>query len=165
AWPSYFPPNKVRGRSEEFAQFLRRMEEPPLYPVAPDQPLTIRLLCLPTWAEPCSVRLEARGLSFRLWGRELSGEAGFEVGRLTRCEARLLGEEEAGRARLLWNYLQFWSLAEEKPEPEVFDGTTYVLEAAEHGHYHIVERPELEWGSTINEFAELLQQLAGFRLR
>ncbi len=47
----------------------------------------------------------------------------------------------------------------------MFDGTTFVLEAAEHGRYHIIHRDDYEWGDTFGEFCELLLKLAGFVLR
>jgi hypothetical protein len=145
ARPNYFPHNLSGDLRHWFTQFLIRMDEPPFYSAASYQPLTIRLLCLPTWSEPCSIRLQSSGLSFHLWGRELDGEAGFDVGRLVRREERLLTGQDAAQVWELWRYLRFWSLAESDPESEVFDGTTYVLEAAERSRYHLIHRDELDW--------------------
>src|SRR6516164_6385274 len=92
-WQRYFPngclssrPDLHRGEAEYLALFLHRMGELPLYPPGPHHPLVIRLLCLPTWSSACCVRIEASGLFWRLVGKELDGEAGFEIGKLIRSE-------------------------------------------------------------------------------
>lgn len=153
------------GVAEWAGQALDRLGETPLYPATPDQPLTVRLLCLPTWQPACSVRIEDNGLLWRLVGRELSGEeAGYELGGLDYCESRQLSVVETDQVVGLWEYLRFWSLAV-AGEEDVFDGTTYVLEAAEHGRYRVVRRDDLEWGDTFGEFADLLVRLAGLAPR
>jgi hypothetical protein len=164
--PVYFPPDTPRGEAETFALFLGRMGEPPLYPAPPQGRLTIRLLCLPTWTAACAVRAASLGIGFRVQAVELDGEAGFEVGGVARETRRELTWDEAARLRELWDYLRFWSLGADDPEADdVFDGTTYLLEAAEAGRYHRVWRDDLERGSTFAEFAELLQRLAGLPSR
>jgi hypothetical protein len=167
----YFPvggldsrPDLHRGLTEEFALFLRRMGEPPLYPAGPHQPLVVRLLCLPTWSQACAVRVEPHGLTWRLVAKEVSGEAGFEVGQLVRSEARVLSAAEYRQAEELWEYLRFWSLPPAGGE-DVLDGTTYLLEAAQHGRYHAAVREDPEWGDTFGEFCESLLRLAGLALR
>jgi hypothetical protein len=102
------------------------------------------------------------GLSWWLVGRELDGEGGFELGELARSENRRLTIEETGRVGDLWPYLRFWSLPPDCHVDDVFDGTSFILEAAEHGRYHVVSRDEPEWGDTFGEFALLLLRLAGF---
>ena len=170
-WQGYFPagsldprPDLHRGQAEHFALFLQRLEEPPLYPAPPHQPLVIRLLCLPTWSHACSVRVWPQGLPWRLVAKEMDGEAGFEVGELVRRVSRLLSPAESAQVAELWQYLGFWSLAAQG-EDEVFDGTTYVLEAAQHGRYHVAQRDEPEWGDTFGEFAQLLLRLAALAPR
>jgi hypothetical protein len=149
AWRRYFPagsfdprPGLHRGHAEYCALFLQRMEEPPLYPAASDQPLVFRLLCLPTWAGACVVRIERHGLSWRLTGKELDGEAGFDVGKLISRENRLLSSQETGGIQELLEYLQFWSLPTRDPDTDGLDTTSYLLEGAEHGRYHLVERED-----------------------
>jgi hypothetical protein len=170
-WFRYFPrgslsarPDLHQGQAEYFSLFLHRMGEMPLYPSGPHQPLVIRLLCLPTWSSACCISIEASGLSWRLVGKEMDGEAGFEVGELIRSEDRLLTAEEAGQVDDLWPYLRFWSLPAEG-DADVFDGTTYALEAAQHGRYHIAHRDDYEWGDTFGEFCELLLKLGAFAPR
>jgi hypothetical protein len=102
------------------------------------------------------------GLSWRLVGRELDGEAGFELGELARSENRPLTIEEAGRVSDLWPYLKFWSLPPVDRGEDVFDGTSFLLEDAERGRYHVSSRDDPEWGDTFGEFSLLLLRLAGF---
>jgi hypothetical protein len=161
----YFPPayhRLLRDVAEWAGQALDLLGEAPLWSVALHQPLTIRLLCLPTWSPACSVRVERSGLSWRLAGRELDGEAGFDLGELARCEDRLLSGAEGERLAELWDYLRLWSLAPIASGEEDLDGTSFVLEGAEHGRYHAVVRDDPEWGDTFGEFSELLLGLAGF---
>jgi hypothetical protein len=100
----------------------------------------------------------------RLVGKELDDEAGFEVGALVRRVSRLLSEAEFAEVALLWESLRFWSMPAQG-ETDVLDGTTYLLEAAEHGRYWIAHRDDPEWGDTLGEFGDLLQRLATFALR
>ena len=102
--------------------------------------------------------------SWRLVYKELDGEAGFGVGRLIRSGNRLLTAEVSGQLAGLWHYLQFWSLPAESHE-DVLDGTTYALEAAEHGTYHVIHRDDYQWGDTFGEVCELLLKAAGFTPR
>jgi hypothetical protein len=164
SWRDFFPAGSLdlhRHRAEEFALFLQRMEEPPLHPAGGQQPLTIRLLCLPTWSRACAVRIESHGLWRRLVGKETSGEAAFEVGEVVRRESRLLTAAESAQVDELWQYLRFGSLPASDDEC-VFDGTTYLLEAARHGRYGVAVREDPEWGDTFGEFCGLMLSLAGF---
>jgi hypothetical protein len=173
AWRRYFPagsldarPDLHRHRAEWFADALDRLDEPPLHPARPDQPLGVRLLCLPTWAPACSVRIEPSGLSWWLTARELDGEeAAFDLGRLAHRADRVLTVDEAARVSELWAYLRLWSVGPDAREDDVLDGTIYVLEAAERGRYHVAHRAEPEWGDTFGEFADLLIGLAGLAPR
>src|SRR5262245_46169247 len=109
-WRRCFPagnrdprPDRDWHQADCFADALERLEVPPLHPAGPDQPLVVRLLCLPTRRPACSVRFERAGLSWRLVGRELDGEeAGFELGRLARRVDRVLPTDDAARVSGLW---------------------------------------------------------------
>jgi hypothetical protein len=172
AWRRYFRagsldprPDLHRGQAEVCALFLQRMDEPPLYPAAGHQPPVFRLLCLPIWAGACVVRIERHGLTWRLTGRHLDGEAGFGVGKLVRRESRLLSPKEAVGVQELLDYLSFWSLPARDPDTEGFDTTSYLLEGVQHGQYDVVHREDPEWGDTFGEFSQLLLRLAGFAPR
>ncbi len=89
SWRQYFPGGSLSsredshlGKAQYFALFLQRMGEPPLYPPHLHQPLVVGFLCLPTWYSPCCVRGGVDGLSWRLIGKEMDGDAGFDVGGL-----------------------------------------------------------------------------------
>jgi len=167
-WLEYFPVSNIRhipDIAEWAGQALDRLRESPLHPVGPHQPLVVRLLCLSTWSPACSVRIERSGLSWRLAARELDGEAGFHLGQLARREDRLLSTTEAAQLADLWGYLHFWSLPPVGSEEDVLDGTSFLLEGAEHGRYHAVVREDPEWGDTFGECSELLVGLAGLASR
>lgn len=169
----YFPARGLDPRpdlhsflAEWYGGALARLHEQPLYPANAEQPrLVVRLLCLPTWSRACSVRVEASGCFFGLEGRELDGEeAGFELGQLARRQARTLSGTETARFTASWEQLRFWSLAASR-DNDVLDGTTYVLEAAERGRYHVAQWNDFEWGDPFGELSDLLFRLAGFARR
>lgn len=168
-WRRFFPAGSLdprselhRMRAEYYADALERLGEPPLQPGNRDWPLVVRLLCLPTWSPACSVLAERSGLTWRLIARELDGaESGFDLGELAHREERLLTTADAARVEEMWAYLDFWSLDLRTDGDDVLDGTTYVIEAADQGRYHVVPRDDPEWGDTFGEFADLLVRLAG----
>src|SRR5262249_2739047 len=113
----------------------------------------------------CSVCVERSGLSWRLTGRELDGEAGFDLGELARREDRLLAGADAARVAGLLGYPRVLGLAPVAGGGGGVDGTSFVLEGAERGRYHVVTRDDPEWGDTFGEFGALLIRLAGFTPR
>jgi hypothetical protein len=85
---------------------------------------------------------------------------------MIRREERWLPYSEAAQMERLWEFLRFWSLPPAaEDEDDVLDGTTYVLEAAHEGRYHVAHRDDPEWGNTFGESCDLLVDLSGFRPR
>ncbi len=139
------------------------MDETPLDTPAADQPLVVRLLLIPTWSPACCVRIETGSRVWRLVVKEMSGEAGFDAGELIRSEDRLLNSGDADQIAALWRYLNFWSLPEAvESEDSILDGTTFALEAAQEGRYHVAHRDDFEWGETFGEICGLLLKLARY---
>jgi hypothetical protein len=167
-WRRFFPAMDlpgIPGQSDWAGEALDRLGESPLQRVALDQPLVVRLLCLPMWRPACAVRVEDNGLTWWLAGAELTGEeAGCELGELGRHESRRLTIRETDRVVGLWAGLGFWSLAA-SAEDYVFDGTTYVVEAAERGRYRVVTRSDPAPGDPFGEFCDVLVRLACLALR
>lgn len=168
-WCRYFPDGSLSAEPDlhsrlagQFCWFLRQMDETPLEPPETDQPLVIRLLCIPTWSPACCVRIEAGSPTWRLAVKEMSGEAGFDAGELIRTEDWLLTSREASQIAVLWDYLHFWSLPAAVESEDVLDGTTFALEAAQGGRYHVAHRDDFEWGETFGEVCRLLLRLAKY---
>jgi hypothetical protein len=182
SWNEYFPPKYLDGSLErnlipvsDFAIFYHQMGQLPFPAVKEFQPLILRFLCLPTWSRACMVRLDSQGLTFRLRSCELSGEAGFDLGRVIQEQDRLLTFEETEMVYASMDQIRFWSLTSYDPEePDVFDGTDYLLEGARHGKYLVAYRNEIEAlddfdypdGLTpFGEFCQLLLNLAKLEMR
>lgn len=168
--PDYFPPDVLHFRPESerlfndwFSQHLHSMGELALFPAPDNQSLTFRFLALPTWGKPYTVRVEQQGEDWRLVGRMTDGDGGYEPGPVIRTvEGRLSGAEAQRLVKLLGK-LSFWE------EPTAIDdtgcdGTTWVLEAAEAGRYHVAHRWCPDKGA-FSEFCTLLGQLGGFHAR
>lgn len=164
---SHFPTECIAnlgGAADWAAQSLGHLGERPLHPADPHQTLIVRLLCLPTGSPAYSVRAEAYGQSWRLFSRELSSDAGFVCAELARRDDRLISGKDSERLMELWGDLQFWSIAA-TDDRDVFDGTTFVLEAAERGRYRVIYRDDPEWSDAFGEFSECLLDLAGLASR
>jgi hypothetical protein len=168
--PGYFPPGSLDPRpkleelfDEWFSKHLRSMDEPALWPVPDNQPLTFRFIGLPTWDNPYAVRIEKQGDQWLLTGKLTAGEGGYDEGPIIRRVSGWLSPSEARRLDKLVSKLAFWEL------PTVIDdggcdGVRWVVEAAESGRYHVAHR----WCPERDDFARVcsfLGQLGGFHAR
>lgn len=152
----YFPPDVLHARPESerlfndwFSQHLHSMGEPALFPAPNNPSLTFRFLLLPTWSEPYAVRVEQRGEEWWLVGRMTEGDGGYEPGPVIRTVEGRLSGAEAQRLVTLLGKLSFWNLPTAIDDTGR-DGTTWVLEGAEAGRYHMVHR----WCPDRSAFAE-----------
>lgn len=166
-WRGHFPVENIAdlgGVADWAGECLERLGESPLHPAAPQQSLVVRLLCLPSSSPAFTVRAEAYGPAWRLSCRDLSEESGFELIEEVHSEDRLITGANAERLNDLWEYLRFWSI-NPTGERNAYDGTTYVMEAAEQGRYRVVSREDPGCDDTFGEFSEVLLGLAGLAPR
>ena len=85
----YFPTHKDGEKgdgiseieAEWYGSCLKLLMEPPLLH-SPKDTVAIRFLILPTWGNPISVRATLEGDRYRLIGRRLDGEGGYDPGKL-----------------------------------------------------------------------------------
>jgi hypothetical protein len=164
-WRRFFPTAylpRLADIAEWAGQGLDRLGESPLDTSGPHRPLTVRLLHLPTWGPASSVRIEPCEESWWLRGRELDGDAGFDLGSLARGVDRPLTDEECERIAGLWEYLRFWSRPVMSQGEDLFDGSSFLIEAVDGGRYHAACVDDPEWGDTFGEISFLFLRLAGF---
>ncbi|VTR93331.1 Uncharacterized protein OS=Chryseobacterium antarcticum GN=HY04_05025 PE=4 SV=1 [Gemmata massiliana] len=163
----YFPagvldpsPNSEELFDGWFSQHLHSAGEQPLFPAPDNQPLTFRFLALPTWGKPSTVRVEQRGERWWLVGRMTDGDGGYDPGPVIRTAEGWLSATEVQRLDRLFRALSFWELPTAINDTGC-DGTTWVLEGAGTGRYHVAHRWCPDKGP-FAAFCSFLGQLGGF---
>jgi hypothetical protein len=132
--------NQLARLSKRYALFLTAMGEEPLCP--PSAVPTWRLLVLPTFGNPHSVRLEAmrgRGKRWQIVGKQNDGWGGWFPGPKTTVSKRLLSPGERYQVSKVLERLRFWSLPISHGRSGL-DGTRWVLEGVDAQQYQVVHR-------------------------
>ncbi|MBI5068930.1 MAG: hypothetical protein HZB56_11890 [Deltaproteobacteria bacterium] len=135
---AYFGGRVPEFYAEWYAKALRRMGEASLAR-APTTAKVYRLTILPTWGHPVSVRLHAETGSEAIEAKRLDGLGGYEPGRLAEQGSLQLSADQMNQFRSLYGKLGFWQMAFGDPG-RGYDGSEWILEAAELGKYHVVAR-------------------------
>lgn len=168
----YFPKGAVSDFEQTwYAKHLSAMKEPVLVPKGDDRSyFAFRVLYLPTWGRPVSVRIEKNGASIIRRAVMLSGDGGYDPGKIkeekrseltTTDFAAFLGElEKSG----------FWKLS---PKDDVMgtDGRKLIIEAIQNGKHKVLVRWTPEYDTAKRGLEELahfygrLFQEAGFSIK
>ena len=142
--PPYFPilkdDTKGIGTSDSssawYSNFLQVMGEPALYP-ARKGATSYRLLILPTWGNPVAVRATLSDGLFTLTSCRLSGQGGYEPGKIAEQKKVTLGKEDSTH---LANQLEELKLFDKPTNDGVLglDGSRWLFESAVDGKYHLL---------------------------
>lgn len=132
---SYFPIRTKDGtegvtafEAQWYSKCLERMNEPRLPELARDAKAEIyRVTILPTWGNAIAVRVSRRGESYNLSARRLSGQAGFEAGKLVEEKDIELGAEDSKALQVLLQKLNFFQLSTDDGFIGL-DGDEWILE-------------------------------------
>ncbi len=141
---AYFPVDQkgVKGVSEFeskwFGQALKNMDEPSLMGAGKSTGV-FRFLLLPTWGNPISVRVVVGDRDGQLVGKRLDGLGGYAPGKLAETTSRSLSGEEVKEFADLYSKLKFFGL-DTADKDAGHDGSEWIVEASDHGAYHIVVR-------------------------
>lgn len=140
----YFGDARADHRFDRFGQCvaalkLRAMGEGPLHPTV-DTSATYRLFRLPSFRFPSVVRVAQRNGNWEIIGRlfRMDGWSFTPVAPLWE-RTRRLSDVEATRLEHLLRALSFWTMPV-TVERQGLDGTTWVLEGAQDGRYHVIDR-------------------------
>jgi hypothetical protein len=98
---------------------------------------------IPTFFNPIKIRVEKRKTEYILVAKRLSGQGGYEVGRLKTEKRRRLKPAEWQHFIALLTQAGFWEMpyADEKGEVEIcLDGSEWVLEGVKGRRSHAVNR-------------------------
>ena len=147
--PRFFPPHIFAvGYSDGdftarwYAKVLRALEEPSLLDASAAETV-YRFTCIPTWTQPIAIRITTkRGAPSTLLIKMMSGQGGYDVGHIVKNEERDLPAAQRDRVLALITKMNFWKMPTEEwhPRSVVLDGTAWILEASDHGTYHVVDR-------------------------
>jgi hypothetical protein len=159
----FFPPGVFDDRPETqvfkerwYGPHLLAMHELPLHPPPDDQPTVYRLLFLPTFDQPCVVRLIGDGRVWRAVCKRSDGEGGYSPGQMTDETELQLSRAETEQLGRLLDRADFWDMSSfERSAGE--DGSQAILEGARASEYHVVDR----WSPHDTPYAELVQFLLG----
>ncbi|MDX2050744.1 MAG: hypothetical protein SFV15_00015 [Polyangiaceae bacterium] len=169
----FFPPGALfpGERAAELHEFLRswysrilsRMEGPSLSCGSSDIE-TYRFLMIPTWGQPTAVRVVFRADGAVLTADRLSGQGGYDPGRLETSVRRVLFRTERELLRREVMRAGFWRMLVRDPDHFGVDGTQWILEGRFADRYHVVDR----WSPRTGQFHELgalFARLGGVPLR
>jgi hypothetical protein len=173
--PASYPPQEISPvdklrMSTEYQYTLSRFNEPQIYPAANPNSEIYRLFVSPTFSHALSIRVERNGNDRILVGKYLSGQVGYDWGKLKGQKKRRLTEKEWQELLDLLNQASFWTLAPKDKEAEpnkkgevtiCLDNTDWYLEGVRGGKYHVVDRycPESQSFKAIGLYLVKLSKL------
>jgi hypothetical protein len=128
---------------------LSGFKEPQIFPPARTDAEVYRIFIFPTFSHALSIRIEKSGGGYSLVAKYLSGQVGYDWGKLKGEKRRRLTEQEWRKLLSLLEQASFWSLPskdkESKPNDKgemtiCLDNTSWILEGVKDSKYHIVDR-------------------------
>jgi hypothetical protein len=141
-------PTKTKNSKEGVSAFeakwyggtLERFEEKRLSGFANDDNAEVyRMMILPTWGNPITVRLEKKQDGFVLISKRLNGQAGYDPGKLVETKEVQLSAEDAQKLSALLAEVKFFDMPTEE-NVRGFDGDETVFEGVSRGKYHVITR-------------------------
>lgn len=130
-----------RGIVKWYSENLAALEEPPLWSESgqPHQP-SFRFLWLRTWDKPVSVRVDRNNDgTATLTIKVCSGTGGNDPGKLETNRTKVLDAGQFNALTSMFSAAHFWTMQTIENSAGK-DGAQWILEAADGGQYHLVER-------------------------
>jgi hypothetical protein len=125
--------------SDWFSKHLRAMGEPSVSDTKGTSEFTYRLLLLPTFDNPISVRIQKSGTSTIVHAIRLDGAGGYGPGRIAAEIQRELAPTELEALLTKLDKARFWQMRS-KEDGMCLDGTEWILEGRRNGKYSVVRR-------------------------
>ena len=148
AAPNYFPIKESDGSAglsrfaaDWFSAVLKRMKEPSLLATtnSPNRQV-YRLTIIPTWGNPVAFRAQRKENVFLLSSCRLSGEGGYDPGKLVESRDHALTQEDSIALDSLFTQLGFFDMPTEEVDVPGNDGEEWILEGVRDGRYHVIKR-------------------------
>jgi hypothetical protein len=141
-----------------YSKHLKAMKEPSLWKLSEKGRSTTvyRLLWLPTFDHPVSVRLVRRSEGAVLYAVLLDGRGGYEPGKIKVNKCKTINGKQWNEFQRLLDKVKLWEMPTELHRLDGCDGDQVILEAVSAGKYHVVDRwsPDRE-----DEYAKLCRYL------
>jgi len=138
---NFFPKDSVdEGEQKWFGKHLAAMREPILKPDYTNHAqFAFRVLYLPTWGRPLSVRYWSSGTNFFRRSVMLSGNGGYDPGTVKKESEIEVPKEEIDQLNAELEKIKFWSIA---PKDDVvgYDGSELILEGIKGREHKVVVR-------------------------
>ena len=145
AQPQVFPIDET-GRSgvnafenKWYGKVLTRLGETSLTTSLTNLIAVYRFTVVPTWGNPVCVTLTHSNSVLSVRGKRLDGQGGYDPGKLVEDASVALTAEQAKVFAALFEKLNFGTLTTRDKDRGV-DGSEWILEACQHGQYHVVVR-------------------------
>jgi hypothetical protein len=123
-----------------YGKSLKQMNEPRLPDLAKDLNAEVyRIMILPTWGNSIVVRVQKHGNLYSLSARRLSGQAGYDPGKLTESKDIELSADDSKALEALIQNLNFFQFPADDAVVGA-DGDEWIIEGVAQGKYHLVKR-------------------------
>ena len=164
---AFFPPGAVSPIEQDcYGRHLSAMREPVLKPnQTDDTTFAFRIMYLPTWGHPVSVRYWSNGTNYFRRRVMLSGSGGYDPGVIKKESQIEVDKQEIDQVLASLEKIQFWKLAT-KDNVSGLDGSQLVLEGIRREKYKLVVRwtPEHESNArglkaTVDFYRELFDRV------
>jgi hypothetical protein len=146
----FFPANIFAKDDEEndffvkwYSKHLKAMKEPSLWQLSQKDRSAIvyRLLWLPTFDRPVSVRVMKTGESATLDAVQLDGRGGYGPGKVAIRNTLKLDPKQWDEINRRVAEAKFWASPTKKPNKDLdTDGDQLIVEGVRAGEYHLVDR-------------------------
>jgi hypothetical protein len=142
-------PATILRTSKGNLKVSRLFKESPVLPVTNKEAEIYRMSFLPTFYNPVKIRIEKHKNKYFIVAKRLSGQGGYDPGKLKSQKQRILKRAEWKRLITLLDSANFWKMPYLKKEAEpnsngettiCLDGSEWVLEGVKTGKFHAVFR-------------------------
>jgi len=163
----YFPKDSVSAFEQKwFGKHLTVMREPVIEPSSsPEGDFSFRILYLPTWGRPVSVRYWNNGTNYFRRSVMLSGDGGYDPGVIKKESQTEVYKQEVDQLMANLDKIQFWRIPT-KDSVLGFDGSELIMEGVRGKEHKLVVRwspdyqsKQRELETTVSFYKGLFQQL------
>ena len=145
----------------ERTELLARFKELPLDKLFANTNESYRLIWFPTFHAPTIIRIWRSGENYHIITKRLSGEGGYEIGKLKTEYTRSLTAEEWQNFVNLINVRCFWNAPSVVAEVPVVDGASWTFEGLTDKQYQFVDR--ITPSEQMTEIFKALFELTGVK--